>query len=110
MKSYIPLQTRLREFLPRAVKAAKQVPNVNFSVQYNDPETVEDVLSGKNASCWKQSMQKEFQSLKDNNTWTLVDLPAGKKAINCKWVFKRNFDSNGLTSRYKSTLDDIRHN
>jgi len=35
-------------------------------------------------------MQKEIQALIDNDTWEIVSLPAGKKAIDCKWVYKAN--------------------
>ena len=32
-------------------------------------------------------MQKEFDTLNKNDTWELVDLPEGRKAFPCKWVF-----------------------
>jgi len=31
----------------------------------------------------------EVDSIKKNNTWTLVDLPRGEKPIGCKWIFKK---------------------
>ena len=31
---------------------------------------------------WRKAMVEEIQALEDNKTWTLVDLPPGKKAIN----------------------------
>jgi len=30
-----------------------------------------------------------MQSLKKNKTWKLAQLPKGKKAIGCKWVFAK---------------------
>ena len=30
--------------------------------------------------------------LAKNGTWTLMDLPAGRKAIKSKWVFKQKVD------------------
>ena len=33
-------------------------------------------------------MQSEFDAIMKNETWSLVDLPVGKKAIGTKWVFK----------------------
>ncbi|OAE31482.1 hypothetical protein AXG93_1670s1000 [Marchantia polymorpha subsp. ruderalis] len=36
---------------------------------------------------WDAAMQKEMKSLHDNQTWELVELPNGKRAIYCKWVY-----------------------
>jgi hypothetical protein len=35
-------------------------------------------------------MAKEMESLHKNQTWDLVELLERKKAIGCKWVFKKN--------------------
>uniref|UniRef100_A0A2N9EY92 Reverse transcriptase Ty1/copia-type domain-containing protein n=1 Tax=Fagus sylvatica TaxID=28930 RepID=A0A2N9EY92_FAGSY len=37
-------------------------------------------------------------------TWDLVDLPAGKSAIGCKWVYKIKTRSDGTVDRYKARL------
>ena len=39
-------------------------------------------------------MESEIKSLAQHNTWTLTDLPKGKKAIGCKWVFRIKRDPN----------------
>ena len=33
-------------------------------------------------------MELEMHMINKNNTWELVELPTGKKAIGLKWVFK----------------------
>uniref|UniRef100_A0A2N9ETD7 Reverse transcriptase Ty1/copia-type domain-containing protein n=1 Tax=Fagus sylvatica TaxID=28930 RepID=A0A2N9ETD7_FAGSY len=38
------------------------------------------------------------------DTWDLVDLPAGKSAIGCKWVYKIKTRSDGTVDRYKARL------
>uniref|UniRef100_A0A2N9F943 Integrase catalytic domain-containing protein n=1 Tax=Fagus sylvatica TaxID=28930 RepID=A0A2N9F943_FAGSY len=37
-------------------------------------------------------------------TWDLVDFPAGKSAIGCKWVYKIKTRSDGTVDRYKARL------
>jgi hypothetical protein len=37
---------------------------------------------------WMDSMRKRISSLINNQTWTLVDLPPGRKAIQRGWVQK----------------------
>ncbi|XP_017872871.1 PREDICTED: uncharacterized mitochondrial protein AtMg00820-like [Drosophila arizonae] len=49
-------------------------------------------------------MQKEYDSLKNIETWSLVDLPAGEKAIGCKWVFTTKRDEYGNVQRFKARL------
>ena len=44
---------------------------------------------------WVTAMQKEIEALTANNTWEVTDLPKGKKAIGCKWVFKVKLKKDG---------------
>ena len=37
-------------------------------------------------------------------TWKLVELPPGRKAIGCRWVFKRKENADGSQERYRSRL------
>jgi hypothetical protein len=34
-------------------------------------------------------MHEDMESLEKNGTWDVVHLPLKKKAIKCKWIFKR---------------------
>lgn len=49
-------------------------------------------------------MQKELATLAANNTWVVTDLPKGKKAIGCKWVFKVKLKKDGTLERYTARL------
>jgi len=49
-------------------------------------------------------MQKKYDSLVTNNTWTLVPLPVGRKLVSCKWVFKIKQGANGEVEHYKARL------
>ncbi|KAK2987103.1 hypothetical protein RJ640_011814 [Escallonia rubra] len=51
---------------------------------------------------WRDAMQSEIVALTTNNTWSLVPLPADKKAIGSKWVFKIKRRADGSIERYKA--------
>ncbi|GKA89961.1 putative ribonuclease H-like domain-containing protein [Tanacetum coccineum] len=45
-----------------------------------------------------------FGNAYDDNVWTLVDLPHGKKAIGTKWVFRNKKHKRGIVIDVKSTF------
>ncbi|KAM1728894.1 hypothetical protein ACFX12_019354 [Malus domestica] len=49
-------------------------------------------------------MAEELQALYENNTWTIVKLPKGKKAMGSRWVHKTKFHSDGMIERNKARL------
>jgi hypothetical protein len=51
---------------------------------------------------WKASMEKEFEALKEYQTWNLVDPEPDKKIHNCIWVFRRKSDG---TAKSRLTFD-----
>jgi len=53
---------------------------------------------------WREAMREEYNSLLENGTWELCDLPEGKKALRNKWLFKTKKDNNGNIERYKARL------
>nr|KAJ0217134.1 hypothetical protein LSAT_V11C300103400 [Lactuca sativa] len=53
---------------------------------------------------WREAMQKEINSLEENGTWSLEELPKGKRAIDSKWVYKIKYQPNGKIERYKAEL------
>ncbi|KAL8133051.1 hypothetical protein AgCh_008493 [Apium graveolens] len=69
--------------------------------------TIKEPLSYKEAAnnpVWIAAMQKELEALHTNNTWDLVPLPANKKPIGSKWVFKVKLKSDGSLERCKARL------
>ncbi|GJX14057.1 ribonuclease H-like domain-containing protein [Tanacetum coccineum] len=50
------------------------------------------------------AMNSEIEALNRKNTWTVYDLPAGKKSIGCRWIYKIKYKSTGDIDRYKSRL------
>ena len=53
---------------------------------------------------WRSAMVEEMQALDDNGTWNLVQLPIGKKAICCHWLFAVKINPDGSIARLKTRL------
>ena len=42
---------------------------------------------------WHTTMNEEYCSLMENDTWDLVPLPKERKLIRCKWVYRTKYAS-----------------
>ena len=49
-------------------------------------------------------MVDEMASLHKNEAWDLVELPAGRKPIRSKWVFKKKMNVEGKVEKYRARL------
>ncbi|CAM8943691.1 unnamed protein product [Rhodiola kirilowii] len=49
-------------------------------------------------------MDKEIKALESNNTWILTDLPKDKTLVDCKWIYKIKYLSDGTIERFKARL------
>jgi ATP-binding cassette subfamily B (MDR/TAP) protein 1 len=68
-----------------------------------EPEDYAEACQTTNASKWELAMKDEMKSLISNQTWELVELPSGKKALHNKWVYRVKEDHDG-SKRYKARL------
>jgi hypothetical protein len=68
-----------------------------------EPESFQEVQSHKDKQSWMKAMHEKMNSLHKNNTYELVELPKGKKALRNKWVFKLKKDGEKLV-KYKARL------
>jgi hypothetical protein len=48
----------------------------------DEPETYEEPINCQFNSKWKDAIKSEVDALKENKTWTEINLPEGKKIIN----------------------------
>jgi hypothetical protein len=48
-------------------------------------------------------MAEEINSIEENHTWELVDLPVGFQPIGLKWVYKLKKDAKGVV-KHKARL------
>jgi len=49
-------------------------------------------------------MKQELKALEDNKTWSITELPLGKTAIGCRWVYEIKHTAYGSIERYKVHL------
>ena len=45
--------------------------------QIKEPATIKEALTSDHGKQWKATADLEFEALRDNQTWELVDLPDG---------------------------------
>lgn len=72
--------------------------------QADDPVKFEDLENRVDKAKWYQAMKEEVDCLNENDTWELTNLPKEKKAIETKWVYKTEHDSDGKVVRFKARL------
>ncbi|KAK8931206.1 hypothetical protein KSP39_PZI016897 [Platanthera zijinensis] len=74
-----------------------------FQVISSDPSSYREAVESRDCSQWKAAMVEEMNSLQKNQTWDLVNLPKGAKAISSKWVFRKKESTSGEDQwRYKA--------
>ncbi|RDX70843.1 hypothetical protein CR513_49870, partial [Mucuna pruriens] len=69
-----------------------------------ESSSFQEALRSSDVSLWMTAMQEEIEALHRNKTWNLVELPKGRKAIGCKWVYKIKRDGNDQVERYRARL------
>ena len=72
-----------------------------------EPENFQEVQTHADKVSWIKAMQEEMHSLLKNDTYELVELPKGRKALRNKWVFKLKKDSDGKLLKYKCKTREI---
>jgi transposase InsO family protein len=69
-----------------------------------EPAHFKQVVNRADHQQWEDAMQAEYDSIQRTGTWSLVPLPAGRKAIGCRWVYKLKHKADGSIDRYKARL------
>jgi hypothetical protein len=88
-------QRQTRSHFQRASSLLAQVSETH------DPETFAEASGHPD---WDTTMNEEYLSLMENNTWDLVPLPKGRKLVRCKWVYRTKYASDGSIERHKARL------
>ncbi|CAM8877096.1 unnamed protein product [Rhodiola kirilowii] len=109
--------TKLKDYICNNITSSSEYPisnQVNYSnwsshfqhyalqlISETEPTSYSQACKDVN---WVKAMDAEITALQDNNTWSITDLPQGKNAVGCKWVFKIKRKSDGTVERYKARL------
>jgi hypothetical protein len=68
----------------RPIKANEATILDLSNVTNPEPTTYRDAINGPESKQWTQAMKKEFNSLIENDTWNLISLLNGRKALGGK--------------------------
>jgi len=74
------------------------------SVSGPEPRTFKQDMHGSQSDRWRDAALLEYNTLVENGTWEIVDLPKGQKAIGSGWVFKVKHNQDGFIERFKARL------
>ena len=69
-----------------------------YHILYTDgsePECFDEAMQGDTQIKWEHAMKEEMDSLLKNQTWSLVELLEGKKALTNKWVYRIKEEGDG---------------
>ncbi|KAH9084296.1 hypothetical protein LEN26_020917 [Aphanomyces euteiches] len=88
----------------RTIKKPKIYEVNNVTTKLVEPQTFKDVDKSVYRSEWIEATNAEYQAMLANNVWELVPLPAGRKALKGKWVWKAKYHADRSLERFKARL------
>jgi Reverse transcriptase (RNA-dependent DNA polymerase)/gag-polypeptide of LTR copia-type/Integrase core domain/GAG-pre-integrase domain len=68
----------------------------------NEPNTYKQAINSIDKDKWIEAMKLEYNELKNQNTWSLMELPNNRIALKGKWVYKYKTDLNNNITKYKA--------
>ncbi|CAG5032142.1 unnamed protein product [Parnassius apollo] len=84
---------RIDEVCQREPSKRIRKPPVYYHCQNVHTEQCEPVTYGEakmrsDSSKWKEAIDREMQTLEENNTWKICNVPENEKLLSSKWEFK----------------------
>nr|GEU53101.1 retrovirus-related Pol polyprotein from transposon TNT 1-94 [Tanacetum cinerariifolium] len=71
---------------------------------HGEPPNYQVVLLDPESEKWLEAINAKMKSMKDNQVWSLVNLPSNCKTVESKWLFKKKTDMDGNIHTYKARL------
>ncbi|GJW85199.1 retrotransposon protein, putative, ty1-copia subclass [Tanacetum coccineum] len=101
-------QPEEEEVEPRRRKRARTEKSfrpdfVSFMVE-NEPTYYLEAVNSSERPRWKEAIKSEIDSILQNHTWELMNLPPGCKPPGYKWIFKKKMKAVDTINKYKARL------
>ena len=99
-------ESQRRRYPLRERRAPRRFPDAEHVLltDEGEPESFEATKDDTHSRKWLSAMQDEMDSLHENHTYELVELPKGKRALRNKWVYKLKPGDAGNHPRYKARI------
>ncbi|KAD5318290.1 hypothetical protein E3N88_18236 [Mikania micrantha] len=101
MPAFVPLRRSTRDHHPSTRFSADEYVLLTDG---GEPECYAEAMEDELKREWVEAMQDEMNSLYENNTFELVKLPKGKRALENKWVYKLKTEEHTSRPRFKARL------
>ncbi|GJZ78164.1 retrovirus-related pol polyprotein from transposon TNT 1-94 [Tanacetum coccineum] len=101
MLPFLPLRRSTRDHHPSTRYSAHEYVLLTDG---REPECYAEAMEDEHKKEWFEAMEDEMNSLHENNTFKLVKLPKGKRALKNKWVYKLKTEEHTSRPRYKARL------
>lgn len=86
-----------------AVSMFTMQDNSNHALRL-DPQSFTEAMRSLDAKEWRTAITAEWNSLLENSTFEVVDLPPGRKALSSKWVLKKKLNKDNEVAKYKARV------
>ena len=73
-------------------------------LDHDEPTNYEEAMMSPDSGKWLEAMKSEMRPMYENKVWTLIDLPIDRRAIEIKWIFKRNTNADSSATVYKARI------
>jgi hypothetical protein len=105
----LPTRTRqpptyLRDYVTNLDSADENQNLANYLALFSSKEDPDSYEEAVKHDVWRKAMESEIESIKENNTWELTDLPHGVRPIGVKWIFKTKYNEAGKIEKHKARL------
>lgn len=104
----LPKQTASNQENQRKLRDRASLRPPNFyqahCAELGEPQTYEEAMESSEAKQWQWAIREEELALLKNNTWIKATLPADRKVITAKILFKKKRGADGKVNRYKARL------
>jgi len=92
----------LGDYVTNVEDGTHVMSSIDYCYRISDfPQSYKEAIESTKSEQWKSAMREEMNSLKINDTFTLVDLPEGRNAVGGRWVYTIKENSNG-SQTYKA--------